>query len=66
MTVSELIKFLQEQPQDIQVVYRCYSEQVLLESEDVSVVELCKQRPDGLVQNPRPDMPTKSYLMLHG
>lgn len=66
MTVSELIKFLQTQPQDLQVVYKCFSEQCLLEAQDICVDDLCLPRPDGWVQDKRPDMPTQKYLVFPG
>lgn len=66
MTVSELINFLQQQPQDIQVAFRLFSEQRLLEEYDMSVVDLCLPRDDGWIQNKRPDMPTQKYLLLPG
>lgn len=66
MTVAELIAFLQTQPQELQVVYRCFSEQVLLEANEIEIVEKCSARPDGWIQNKRPDKPTQMYLMLPG
>ena len=39
MTVAELIAFLQTQPQDLPVAYRCFSEQVLLEPDDIRIKE---------------------------
>lgn len=66
MNVAELIEFLKTQRQDLQVVYRCCSEQCLLEAEDIQVGEECQPRADGWVQNKRPDMPTQTYLILPG
>jgi len=66
MTVSELIAFLQTKPQDIQVAYRCCSEQCLLEAKEIDVVKLCAPRPDGWIQNSRSDMPKQEYLLLPG
>jgi len=66
MNVAELIEFLKTHRQDLQVVYRCCSEQCLLEAEDIHVGEQCEPRPDGWVQNKRPDMPTRTYLILPG
>lgn len=66
MTVKELIEFLQTQPQDLQVIYQCYSEACLLEKEDINIVERCLPRRDGWVANKRPDKPTKEYLELPG
>lgn len=64
MTVAELIKILKKQPQDIKVCYDKWSEQCLLEEEDIRVEEFCHPRPDGWVQNRRPDMETELYLVL--
>lgn len=66
MTVAEFIAFLQAQPQHLPVAYRCYSEQCLLEAEDIKISNECLPRPDGWIQNKRPDMPTQPYLMLPG
>lgn len=66
MTVKELIKFLQTQPQDIQVAYYLFSEQCLMDVEDISVIGCCEPRPDGWVQRKRPDMPTQQYLVFPG
>lgn len=66
MKVSELIEFLQAQPQDLQVAYQMYSEQCLLESTDIRVEMACEPRPDGWIQNQRPDMPQREYLMFPG
>lgn len=66
MTVKELIEFLQTQPQDLQVAYKCCSEQCLLEAEEIAIEEQCEPRPDGWIQHKRPDMPTQTYLMFPG
>lgn len=66
MTVAELISFLQTQPQGLQVAYRCYSEQCLLEATEIKVVEECEPRPDGWIENRRDDKPTRKYLMFPG
>jgi hypothetical protein len=66
MTVAQLIAFLQTQPQDLPVAYCCYSEQVLLEADDIRLVEACKPRPDGWIQDKRPDKETQMYLLFPG
>ncbi len=66
MTVAELIAYLQTQPQDLLVGYQKYSEQVLLESGEIKVVEECAPRPDGWIQFYRADMPSQKYLMFPG
>ena len=66
MTVAELIAFLQTQPQELQVAYRCYSEQVLLDATEIEIAEKCSPRPDGWIQDKRPDKPTQTYLLLPG
>lgn len=66
MTVKELIAFLQTQPQDMQVAYRCYSEQILLDCDDISIIEGCDPRGDGWIQDKRPDKPTQKYLLFPG
>lgn len=66
MTVAELINLLENQPQDLQVAFEMYSEQKLLEPDEISIVELCEPRSDGWIQNSRPDMPKRKYLLFPG
>lgn len=66
MTVAELISYLQKQPQDLQVAYRFFSEQLLLEASEIEIAEKCRPRPDGWIQDKRRDMPTQTYLLLPG
>jgi len=66
MTVAELIEFLQKQPQNLQVAYRCCSEQVLLDADEITVKDMCEPRPDGWIHDKRPDKPTQTYLLLPG
>jgi len=64
MTVAELINFLKQQPQDIQVVYEIYSEQKLLEIDEIEIKLLSLPRKDGWVHDQRPDKPTQTYLVF--
>lgn len=66
MKVAELIEFLKTQRQDLHVIYRCCSENALLETKDIYVDEACEPRPDGWVANKRPDKPAKEYLVFPG
>lgn len=66
MNVAELIEFLNKQPQEMQVAYLKYSEQCLLNEDDITVIELCNPRPDGWVQDKRPDMESQTYLLFPG
>ena len=66
MTVAELIAFLQKQPQDMQCAYLIFSEQAILDAELIKVIEACEPRPDGWIQDKRPDKPTRTYLMFPG
>jgi hypothetical protein len=66
MTVSELIEFLKTQPQDLDVAYKCCSEQVLLTASDIEIKELCTTRNDGWIQDKRPGYPTQKYLVFPG
>jgi len=66
MTVAELKEFLETQPDDRKVAYYCYSEQCVLDKDDIATVELCQARPDGWIQDKRDDMPTETYLMFPG
>lgn len=65
-TVADLIEHLRTLPQDLPVAYHIYSEQSLLEFEDIRIKEFCAPRPDGWVQNKRPDMPSMKYLVFPG
>jgi len=64
MTVKEFIAILQSKPQELQVVYRCFSEYCLLEAEKIDVRPLCIPRADGWVHDKRPDKQTQDYLVL--
>lgn len=66
MTVAELIAFLQTQPQDLLVAYYIHSEQKLMELEDIHIDVCCVARPDGWIQDQRPDKPSVPYLMFPG
>lgn len=66
MTVKELIDLLATYQKDLPVAYTCCSEQVMLKADEISVVDLCHPRPDGWIQNGRPDMPTQQYLLFPG
>lgn len=66
MTVADLIEFLKKQPQDLLVAYEKFSEQCLLNADEIKTKELCDPRPDGWVQNKRSDMPHRTYLMFPG
>lgn len=66
MTVADLIRFLRRQPQDLLVAYHCCSEQCLLEASEIKVKRFCEPRPDGWIQDERPDKPARQYLVLPG
>lgn len=66
MIVSELIEYLQRQQQDLPVAIEMYSEQCLLDVEDMKIKELCEARPDGWVEDKRPDKPCRLYLVFPG
>lgn len=66
MKVRELIEFLQTMPQDIDVAFCCYSEQMLMEVGDIDLMNGCPPRPDGWIQNERPDEEKQQYLLFPG
>lgn len=66
MTVRELIQHLKDQPQDLPVAYKVYSEQCLLRPDDIRIVEEGMPRDDGWIHNTRSDQPTQLYLMFPG
>ena len=66
MTVADLIKELKKYPKDLKVAYSLYSEQCILEPDDIEIQEFCHPRPDGWIQNKRPDKPFEKYLLFPG
>lgn len=66
VTVADLIAFLQQQDPTLLVVYQRFSEQCLLEIEEIEVQDLCEPRDDGWVHSARPDKPTQKYLCFPG
>jgi hypothetical protein len=66
MNVAELIAFLRTLPQDAPVAFRRFSEQCLVEPKDVELLEACLPRPDGWIQDKRPDMPKQTYVVFPG
>jgi hypothetical protein len=66
LTVAQLIEFLRAQPQELLVAYQIYSEQRLLEAEQIEIIDACIPRADGWLQDKRPDMPSRAYLMFPG
>lgn len=65
-TVRDLIEHLKTLPQDLPVGFRCFSEQCLLKFDDIKIEELCEPRNDGWIQDKRPDMPSRPYLIFPG
>lgn len=66
MTVKELIEFLKQYPGDALVAYSKYSEQRLMEKDEVSLIEAGKPRPDGWVPDRRPNTGAQTYVMFPG
>lgn len=66
MKVSDLIELLKAYPQNLEVAYRCYSEQTILSADEIEIVSGCSPRQDGWIQSARPDMPTQEYVMFPG
>lgn len=66
ITVSDLVAYLQTQPQDLPVAYCLYSEYALMDIDEIHVLELCAPRPDGWIHNSRPDKPTQKYIVFPG
>jgi hypothetical protein len=71
MKVKDLIALLHEFPPDLPVVYELYSEQKLLERDDLSVKKLQPARPDGWVAGKwgltgTEELCTVEYLVLPG
>lgn len=66
MTVQDFVEYLLTLDQSLVVAYQRFSEQCELELEEMEVVDLCYPRNDGWIQDARPDMPTRKYLLLPG
>lgn len=66
MTVKDLISLLQTFDPELPVCYKIFSEQCMLEADDIKVADFCEARNDGWVENKRPDKPTRPYLVLPG
>lgn len=66
ITVKDLIVFLQAQQQDLPIAYCCYSEQCLMGLGNITIIDACKPRLDGWVQDERPDMESQKYLLFPG
>ena len=67
MNVAELIAFLQTQPPELPVAYRCSSEYMLLSADGIEQKNLClPRRGDSWVANARPDRPLRTYLAFPG
>lgn len=65
-TVADLIKVLQTYPPSMLVAHDMFSERCLLPFDELRVVTACYPRPDGWIQNERPDMPQTQYLVFPG
>lgn len=66
ITVRDLVRLLQTFPPDLPVCYRCHSEQILLQADEVRVESLCHARADGWIADARPDKPSTPYLVFPG
>lgn len=66
MTVAELIDHLKTFDPNLTVAYRCMSEQVMVEADELVVKELTVPRNDGWIQDLRSDLPKQTYLLFPG
>ena len=66
MNVKELKELLSRHPDDMKIAHTMYSEQCLLNQDDISIFEGCSPRDDDWIQNARPDKETESYLLIRG
>lgn len=66
MKVKELIEFLKTIDHNLDVAYKIFSEQCLLELDDIEIKELCEARSDGWIHDFRKDKPSRKYLVLAG
>ncbi len=66
VTVADLIEWLQAQDPKMRVVFQMYSEQCLLELEQLDVQRLGVARPDGWVHDWRADKAAETYVVFPG
>lgn len=66
MNVGDLVKFLQTLPPDMDVAIQMYSEQRVFTLDEILVIKGCPPRPDGWIQNQRPDVEPQEYLLFPG
>lgn len=69
MTVREFIQFLETQPQDVPVAYRCCSEHCLLKKDEIKIAKLKLPRADGWIHETwrgEQNEPHQTYLLLPG
>lgn len=66
MIVADLLGFLMTQPLDREIAYKLHSEQCLMELTDINLMQGCEARPDGWVQNARPDKPSRTFILFPG
>lgn len=66
MTVWQLIDYLQTLPHDLPVAYRCFSEQCLMEPNEIKIGEAGVPREDGWIHDARPDKPSQTYVIFPG
>lgn len=66
MKVKDLIEYLKSLDPEMDVAYKIFSEQCLLDEGDIEIIEGCFPRPDGWIHDKRPDMPVKQYILFPG
>lgn len=66
MNVKKLKELLSKFPDDMKIAHTMYSEQCLLDEDDISIFEGCTPREDRWIQNARPDKKSESYLLIRG
>lgn len=66
LTVQALIAHLLTLDGNLPVVYRCCSEYDEMTVGHIQIEDLCYPRPDGWVQDKRPDWPSQTYCVFPG
>jgi hypothetical protein len=66
MKVKELVELLNKIDPEMIVCYELFSERCVLTPEELKIVDACIARPDGWIQNARPDKETQKYLCFPG
>ena len=64
MTVADLIKYLQKQPQNLPVVFSVGDQQAMAQLDCLGIEDMCYPDRDGFIADERPFAKTRPCLVL--